>query len=242
MNSGGRPWRAAILGRRRLAAAGRARRLLHQLAAAAADPGGRGDRGAAELGDDLLDRPARRRLDDHEVDHHDPEQGRDDQQQPADDVGQHAARRSSRSRLTVAARAPPSMVSPLRSAATLSSSIHHANRSRPIGRDQYVGPAELVPVGEPVDLDLPVRDHVVAPQQHPIERLGARSPAPRACRRCDDRLDQHVDGRVLDAGEVAAARRLGGLRAPVVALLVARRSALPPEPEVMSKSKLSVRF
>ena len=47
------------------------------------------DRDVDWLAVDLFDRPAGRRLDDGEVQHHDPEQGRDDQQQAADDVGDH---------------------------------------------------------------------------------------------------------------------------------------------------------
>ena len=41
---------------------------------------------AGDLADDLLHRPARRHLDDDEIDHHDGEQRGDDEQQTADDV------------------------------------------------------------------------------------------------------------------------------------------------------------
>ena len=64
---------------------------LHLAAAGPADARGRLDRPALDLRDQLLDRPARRRLHDHEVDHHDPEQGRDHQQHAADDIGEHAS-------------------------------------------------------------------------------------------------------------------------------------------------------
>ena len=63
------------------------------LAGAGAGDARRGTHGAAgELRDRLLHRPARRNLDDREVNHHDRKQRRDDQQQAADDVGEHGCR------------------------------------------------------------------------------------------------------------------------------------------------------
>ena len=56
---------------------------------AAAEARRRPTRRALQLRDHLLDRPARRRLDDDEVEHHDPEQRRDHEQQAAEDVGEH---------------------------------------------------------------------------------------------------------------------------------------------------------
>ncbi len=50
------------------------------------------DRGALQPGEDLLDRAAGGRLDDQEVEDHDPEQRRDHQQQAADDIGDHRGR------------------------------------------------------------------------------------------------------------------------------------------------------
>ena len=70
-----------------------------------------------------------------------------------------------------------------------------------------------------------MRDHVVAPQQHPVEGAGRGDQAV-AVGRGDDLLDQRVDHRVLDAGVVAAARGVGGNAGPVVVLLVARRQRL----------------
>ena len=74
-------------------------------AAAAREARGGADRGALELGDHLLDRPARRRLDDDEIDHHDAEQRRDHQQQAAQDVGEH--RQASRCSTVAAHCLPP---------------------------------------------------------------------------------------------------------------------------------------
>jgi hypothetical protein len=53
------------------------------------DARGRAGVGAGNLRDDLLDRPAGRELHDHERDQHDPEQGRNHEQNAADDVGGH---------------------------------------------------------------------------------------------------------------------------------------------------------
>ena len=58
-------------------------------AAGAADPRRRVDGRALEAGDHQLDRPAGRGLDDDEVDEHDAEERGDDQQEAADDVGEH---------------------------------------------------------------------------------------------------------------------------------------------------------
>ena len=59
------------------------------LVAAAAEPFGGRHVGLLELRQELLHRPSRRGVDDHEVQHHDAEQRRNDQQQPAYDVGEH---------------------------------------------------------------------------------------------------------------------------------------------------------
>src|SRR5207249_4685467 len=58
-----------------------------EFAGAAADPLGGAHSAALEPRDQLLDRAARRGLHDHEIDHHDREQGRDDQRDAADRVG-----------------------------------------------------------------------------------------------------------------------------------------------------------
>ena len=51
------------------------------------------DRSALNARDDRFDRPAGGQLHNHKVDHHDPEQSRDDQQQAADDIGEHGVGR-----------------------------------------------------------------------------------------------------------------------------------------------------
>src|SRR5262249_21444067 len=66
----------------RLSAAG-------QLAAGAGDAFQGTTRLPLDLRDHLLDRTAGRRLDDHEIDHHDPEQCGDHEQQTANDIGEH---------------------------------------------------------------------------------------------------------------------------------------------------------
>src|SRR5690606_828410 len=62
-----------------------------EIAARPRYPLGRRATDLRQLCDRLLHRPARRRLHDDEVDDHDPEEGRDDQQQAPDDVGDHGA-------------------------------------------------------------------------------------------------------------------------------------------------------
>jgi hypothetical protein len=84
---GWQPARAAI----GAGPAGVVLRPLHQLAArrAAGEALGGTHRLALDLGDHLLDRPARRGLHDEEVQHHDAEQRRHDEQQPAQEIGKH---------------------------------------------------------------------------------------------------------------------------------------------------------
>ena len=99
------PLRAAVLhvGARALSghvglAGGRA----HVAAGAAAQAGSRTRVGAGDLGDHLLDRAARRHLHDGEVNDQDAEQGRDDQQQAAQDIGGHQRPRAAVSALALA--------------------------------------------------------------------------------------------------------------------------------------------
>src|SRR5262249_53758026 len=60
-----------------------------EIPARTADAGGGAGLRAAELGDDVLDRSARRELHDNEGRQHDAEQGRDHEQDAPDDVGGH---------------------------------------------------------------------------------------------------------------------------------------------------------
>ena len=91
-----------------------------------------------DLGDDALDRPAGRELDDGKADQHDPEQGRDDQEQALEKIGCHLgtlARPPSQLGLSFAAFlgiVPPGMDN-----AALVARFHRR-------------PAELVPVGDMV--------------------------------------------------------------------------------------------
>src|SRR5437879_11096054 len=71
-------------------------------------------------------------------------------------------------------------------------------------------------------------DDVEAPQQDSIERPGARDEA-RAVGGRDDEVDELVDHRVADPGEVLAAGGAGRLRGPVVPLLVAGGERLGPD-------------
>ena len=74
---------------------------------------------------------------------------------------------------------------------------------------------------------MPHRHHIVVPQQHPVECLGhGHEIGPRGG--IDEPFDELVDRRVLDAGVVPRARPVGGLRAPVFALLIAGRQRLRP--------------
>ena len=65
-------------------------------------------------------------------------------------------------------------------------------------------------------------------EEHPVERL-RRGDELVAVLGEDDLLDQRVDAGILDAGEVARALAVGGLRAPEFALLVAGRERLRPD-------------
>ena len=93
MNSGSSPWApryltaSALIAHRPRIVAGPA----GLAARAAADPRRRIDLGALDLRDDALDRPAGHELDDGECHQHDPEQGRDHQQQAFEDIGAHGA-------------------------------------------------------------------------------------------------------------------------------------------------------
>ena len=178
MKSGSSPrapryWLAEV---RRRRGARRLRGAAVSRAAAAADAGGRLDAVPADARDHLLHRAARRRLHDDEVDQHDAEERRDDQEEAAEDIGEHRA-------ATVACSAPRPRAPPPSAAST-----HQVSKpSAYFGTTR--GPAELVPVGDAEGLDVPVRDHVVAPQEHAVERARARDQA-RAVGRGDHQLDQ----------------------------------------------------
>src|SRR4051812_15410404 len=83
------------------------------------------------------------------------------------------------------------------------------------------GAPELVPVGNAERGDMVMRDQVIAILQYPVEgvRVGQQAgPVGRP----DQSVDQLVDDFAPDAHQGAAALLVGGLRAPIFALLVAR--------------------
>ena len=114
---------------------------------AAADPRRGVDIGALDLRDDALDRPAGSELDDGEGHQHDPEQGRDHQQQAFEDVGSHTREMRARRVLELGRRGPSL-------AAFQASGL---GRVGPPGFDDAalvfgldLRPVELVPVGDVV--------------------------------------------------------------------------------------------
>src|SRR5215472_6004035 len=88
------------------------------------------------------------------------------------------------------------------------------------GRDG--GAPELVPMGHTECRNVVIRDDVIAILQYPVERMGVGHQA-RPVGRVDQLLDQRVDNLAPDPDQVAAALLVGGLRALILALLVARR-------------------
>ena len=72
-----------------------------------------------------------------------------------------------------------------------------------------------------------MRNHVEVPQQGTVKCPGSLVQL-RPRHRLDQLLDQSVDDRVTDAGQVAATWRCRSTTAPVVALFVARRLTLAP--------------
>ena len=78
---------------------------------------------------------------------------------------------------------------------------------------------EAVPVGDPVNPDMPLRDHVMVPLQDAVQRPGRGDQGfPVLC--IDDFVDERVDCRVFNANRVTASLTVCGGRAPVIALFV----------------------
>ena len=65
------------------------------------------------------------------------------------------------------------------------------------------------------------------PQQHAIERLGGGDEVGAALGE-NHLIDHRIDRRILDADQIERARLIGGLRAPIAALLVAGRQRFAP--------------
>ena len=87
---------------------------------------------------------------------------------------------------------------------------------------QRILPAEAVPARGAHFAVAPLRHDVVIPQQDAVERLRGGG---QFLRRLggDDLFDHRIDRRILDADDVFRARLIGRLRAPEIALFVARQ-------------------
>src|SRR5262245_25745122 len=70
-----------------------------------------------------------------------------------------------------------------------------------------------------------LRHYIVVPQQNPVQRAGGGDEISPVLGQ-NDLADELVHGRVLDTDKIAAAWLVGSVRAPEVALLVARRLRL----------------
>ena len=86
---------------------------------------------------------------------------------------------------------------------------------------------ETIPACGTLERIGPLRHDVVIPQQHAVERFGGGDQLG-AILGEDYLVDQRVDGRILDADQIARAGLIRGLRAPIGALLVAGRERLAP--------------
>src|SRR5215510_4098259 len=88
-------------------------------------------------------------------------------------------------------------------------------------------PRDRVPAGDPLRRKMEQRDHVEAGDQHAVERAhGGDEVVAAFC--LEEGCDHGIDGGALDAHIVAGAGQVGGLRAPIESLLVARRQRLFP--------------
>src|ERR1700738_1031146 len=87
--------------------------------------------------------------------------------------------------------------------------------------------SEAVPAHRALEWIGPLWHDIVIPQQHAVERLGGGNQLG-AILGEDYLVDERVDGRILDADQIARAGLIGGLRAPVGALLIAGREGLAP--------------
>src|SRR5215813_8127144 len=66
------------------------------------------------------------------------------------------------------------------------------------------GSAEHVPIGEPVRGLVPLRDPITAGANYPVEHPAGRCHA-RAAIGCDDLVDERIDDRIGNAGEILRA-------------------------------------
>ncbi len=159
---------------------------------------------AGQLGDDLFDRAAGRELDHGERDRHDAEQRRDHQQDAAEDIGAHQRALAAEPIGLVAVEPPANRLRLLRS-------NHHSVDREAVVRLRLLE-AEHVPERHAVIRRIPTWNPVHAGTQDPVER--AHEVVSVVGRRATpgSRVEQRVDHRVLDAGIVARAGRVGRLR------------------------------
>ena len=162
---------------------------------------GRAGIGAGELGDHALHRAARRELHHHERHQHDPEQGRDHEQDAADDIGAHAdsiplsvmPRRAvsldagRRLRVSHYSRRWPeqpvayalALARFSRLVAVIPPGFRNAAEITRLCRRT----AEHIPIGDPVRGLVPVRNPIAAGADHAIERAAGGHQSRRGCRR-----------------------------------------------------------
>ena len=184
----------------------------------AGDARGRAGVGAGELRDHALDRPAGRELHHHERHQHDAEQRRDHEQQAADDVGGHRSAFSSgacavciachRARSSFAALSrivPPG----LRHAAGIARLCRAAGRTRP-NRRSSATPCTSA-------------ESSSARRGSRGRARGRRWSVRRAISAAMICVDQRVDRRIGDAGEILRALQRGRLRREIGAQRIARR-------------------
>src|SRR5262245_1529464 len=85
------------------------------------------------------------------------------------------------------------------------------------------GPTKHVPIGQPVRGLVPVWDPIAAGADHPVEYPAGRRQA-RAAIGCDDLVDERIDDRIGNAGELLRALHRGGLRGKITPQRVAGRA------------------
>src|SRR5262245_55200749 len=84
-------------------------------------------------------------------------------------------------------------------------------------------PAEHVPIGEPVRGLVPVRNPIAASAYHSVEYPAGHGQA-RAAMGCDDLVNERIDDRIGNAGEILRALHRGRLRGKITPQRVAGRA------------------
>src|SRR5262249_22946739 len=97
--------------------------------------------------------------------------------------------------------------------------LRDAARVARLGR----GPAEHVPVGEPVRGLVPVRNPIAASTDHSVEYPAGHRQA-RAAIGGDDLVDERIDDRIGNAGKILRAPHRGRLRGKITPQRVAGRA------------------